>query len=333
MAGKKNILIYIISLFVCTVLFVSCPSNEQYGYDADYFIGLQKLSEGNIKEAKLKFNNCIKKGTYYCAKESAIQLTKLGNLQENNAAAEFLFENFPDPDSLLILAQQYNTSSEFRKLLEITNTIDFATAEDALIKLRLNTLLKLNMQEKFEEEAYLWFTSRAISQEQYQYFRDIYSPLCIPEETEDSQPENLTPKAEAVIFRITLYKRNYLLGYENASRIFSYFENGELKPVSMLASDIGKSYLYGTEQIKKDLFQLDNLASRVVVLEIEDVLNVGSAEGVYTLGIVAYHADVLVGGGQFFDNQVLGKVGVLVLVHQNIAETLLVFVQYLRIVA
>ena len=252
MAGKKNILIYIISLFVCTVLFVSCPSNEQYGYDADYFIGLQKLSEGNIKEAKLKFNNCIKKGTYYCAKESAIQLTKLGNLQENNAAAEFLFENFPDPDSLLILAQQYNTSSEFRKLLEITNTIDFSTAEDALIKLRLNTLLKLNMQEKFEEEAYLWFTSRAISQEQYQYFRDIYSPLCIPEETEDSQPENLTPKAEAVIFRITLYKRNYLLGYENASRIFSYFENGELEPVSMLASDIGKSYLYGTEQIKKD---------------------------------------------------------------------------------
>ncbi len=44
-----------------------CPNNEKFGPDADYFIGLQKLEEGNFKEARLKFNNCIKKGTYYCA--------------------------------------------------------------------------------------------------------------------------------------------------------------------------------------------------------------------------------------------------------------------------
>ena len=215
-------------------LLVSCPSNEQYGYDADYFIGMQKLSEGNVKEAKQKFNNCVKKGTYYCAKESAIQLTKLGNLQENNAAAEFLYQNFPDPDSLLILAQQYFVSNELRKLIEVTDTIDFATADDALIKLRLNTLLELKLEEKFQEEAYRWFTSRAISQEQYQYYRDIYSPL---------QPEELSPKAEAIEFRITLYKRDYLLGYEKAAIMFSYFEEGTLEPLAMLASDIGKSYL------------------------------------------------------------------------------------------
>ena len=213
MVGKKNILIYTASLFIAALLFISCPSNEQYGYDADYFIGLQKLEEGNIKEAKQKFNNCIKKGTYYCAKESAIQLTKLGNLQENNAAAEFLYENFPDPDSLLILAQQYFVSNELRKLIDITNEIDFATADDSLVKLRLNTLLELEQQQKFEDEAYLWFTSRAISQEQYQYFRDVYAPLCIPEEADDiDMMFSMEPsaKATAVQFRITLYKRNYL---------------------------------------------------------------------------------------------------------------------------
>ena len=255
MVGKKNFLIYTASLFIATVLFVSCPSNEQYGYDADYFIGLQKLEEGNIKEAKQKFNNCIKKGTYYCAKESAIQLTKLGNLQENNTAAEFLYANFPDPDSLLILAQQYHASNELRKLIEITNGIDFAAADNSLVKLRLETLLQLNQQQKFEDEAYQWFTSRTISQEQYQYFRDVYAPLCIPEEAEDiDMVFEMEPsaKATAVQFRITLYKRNYLLGYENAEQIFSYFENGELEPVSMLASDIGKAYLYGSDQIIKD---------------------------------------------------------------------------------
>ena len=240
--GKKYFLNLSIPLFICTVLFTSCPSNEKYGYDADYFIGMQKLSEGNIKEAKQKFNNCIKKGTYYCAKESAIKLTELGNLQENNAAAEFLYQNYPDPDSLFILAQRYHDSHEFRKLLDITNGIDFAKADDNLIKLRLQTLLEFNQQERFEEEAYTWFTSRAITQEQYQYFRDIYEPLVDP----------ASPKAIAVQFRITLYKRNYLLGYENAEQIFTFFENAELEPVAMLASDIGKSYLYGSEQIIND---------------------------------------------------------------------------------
>ena len=236
--GKKNFLIYIyvLSLFVFTVLLISCPSNEQYGYDADYFIGMQKLSEGNVKEAKQKFNNCIKKGTYYCAKESAIQLTKLGNLQENNTAAEFLYENFPDQDSLLILVQQYFVSNELRKLIEITNKIDFSTADDSLVKTRLDTLLQLNQQEKYEEEAYLWFTSHAISQEQYQYFRDIYT----------LKVDQTTPKAIAVQFRIILYKRNYLLGYENAEQLFSFFDDKVLEPVSMLASDIGKAYLYGS---------------------------------------------------------------------------------------
>ncbi|MBO4638316.1 MAG: lytic transglycosylase domain-containing protein [Treponema sp.] len=252
--GKKNFLIYIyvLSLFVFTVLLISCPSNEQYGYDADYFIGMQKLSEGNVKEAKQKFNNCIKKGTYYCAKESAIQLTKLGNLQENNTAAEFLYENFPDQDSLLILVQQYFVSNELRKLIEITNKIDFSTADDSLVKTRLDTLLQLNQQEKYEEEAYLWFTSHAISQEQYQYFRDIYT----------LKVDQTTPKAIAVQFRIILYKRNYLLGYENAEQLFSFFDDKVLEPVSMLASDIGKAYLYGSEQIIKDAVFLRQMAEQ-----------------------------------------------------------------------
>ena len=255
--GKKAFLIFQVSLLSLMILLTSCPSNEKFGSDSDYFAGMQMLEEGNIKEAKQKFNNCIKKGTYYCAKESAIQLTKLGNLQEKNAAAEFLYKNFPDPDSLLILAQQYHNSSESRKLIEVTNGIDFATADDALVKLRLQTLLQLNLQEKFEDEAYLWFTSRAISQEQYQYFRDIYSPLMLPEETDDEDIDSLfmttsRAKAFAVQYRITLYKRNYLAGYENAGELFIYFENGNLEPVSMLASDIGKAYLYGSEQIIND---------------------------------------------------------------------------------
>ncbi len=131
------------------VVLTSCPSNEKFGPDADYFVGLQKLEEGNVKEAVQKFNNCIKKGSYYCAKESAKQLARLGNLQEKNAAAEFLYKNFPDPDSKLILAQQYLESNELRKLVDLTDNIDFSEDQDSLIKTRMLALQKLNLTDRF----------------------------------------------------------------------------------------------------------------------------------------------------------------------------------------
>ena len=242
----KKLLFVLIPLITtgCFIL-TGCPSNEKFGADADYFIGLQKLGEKNYKEAKIKFNNCIKKGTYYCAKESAIQLASMGDLQERNAAAYFLYENFPGPDTLLILAKQYLESDENRKLLEITDEIDFSTADNDLIKIRLNALLELDLMEQFFDEVYKWFTSRTISQEQYQFFRDIYNPML-----EEDEP--VSPRDFAIQYRITLYRRDYLTGYSLSQKMLEYFEQGELEPSAGLASDLGKSFLYGSEHIVQD---------------------------------------------------------------------------------
>ena len=232
------------------VVLTSCPSNEKFGPDADYFVGLQKLEERIVKEAVQKFNNCIKKGSYYCAKESAKQLARLGNLQEKNAAAEFLYKNFPDPDSKLILAQQYLESNELRKLVDLTDNIDFSEDQDSLIKTRMLALQKLNLTDRFFSEVYTWFTSRALSQEQYQFYRDIYSPL-----VDDKVIEELyepTPKDFALSYRLYIYRRDYLSGYALAGQLLSYFENGEITPCAMLASDLGKCFLYGSEQIVQD---------------------------------------------------------------------------------
>src|ERR1017187_343123 len=80
------------------------------------------------------------------------------------------------------------------------------------------------------------------------------------------------------------------------------------------------------------LFQFINLEFGIIFLEIEDVLNISAPECVDTLCVVAYHADVTIGGGEFADNQVLDMVGILVLIHHYVAEFLLVFVQHIRIV-
>ncbi len=263
---KKHLLLFIPSLvIVLTGLLTSCPTNEKFGADADYFIGLQKLSEGNIKEAKLKFNNCIKKGSFYCAKESAKQLAMLGNLQEKNAAAEFLYQNYPAADTLLILARQYRSSNETRKLLELTDNLDFSKADSELVRIRLDVLLKLNRTEQFYSEVYTWFTSCAINQEQYQFFRDVYTPMLISgyeiqasEEGEQTSPSifsmmsELSPRDFAICYRILLYRRDYLTGYSLAPQLLEFFDSELLEPSALLASDLGKSFLYGSENIVGD---------------------------------------------------------------------------------
>ncbi len=81
------------------------------------------------------------------------------------------------------------------------------------------------------------------------------------------------------------------------------------------------------------LLQLHYKQVRIVFLEIQDVLNIRTAKGINTLGIVTHHADVLVYCCQFFGDQVLGNVGILKLVHHDVFEALLVLVEYFEVIA
>ena len=74
------------------------------------------------------------------------------------------------------------------------------------------------------------------------------------------------------------------------------------------------------------------LAVLVVLLEIEDVLYLGAAEGVDALGVVPHHADVAVDGQLPYD-YVLRVVGVLVLVHHYVVEAAGDILQGIGIVA
>ena len=60
---------------------------------------------------------------------------------------------------------------------------------------------------------------------------------------------------------------------------------------------------------------------RIVLLEIQDILDLGPAECIDGLGIVTDHTKVLMELAQFLENQILGEVGVLVLVHHYVSET------------
>ncbi len=68
------------------------------------------------------------------------------------------------------------------------------------------------------------------------------------------------------------------------------------------------------------LLELDHLGVREVVLEVEDVADVGAAEAVDRLVVVAHHAEVAVLLREELKPAILGPVGVLVLVDQHVPE-------------
>jgi hypothetical protein len=77
------------------------------------------------------------------------------------------------------------------------------------------------------------------------------------------------------------------------------------------------------------LLELDHLGVREVVLELEHVADVGAAEGVDRLIVIAHHRQVAVLLAQELEPAVLGAVGVLVLVDQHVPEAAAVLVAHL----
>ena len=78
------------------------------------------------------------------------------------------------------------------------------------------------------------------------------------------------------------------------------------------------------------LLQLHDRGVGIVALEVEDVAHVGAAPAVDGLVVVAHHAEVAVLLRERLDPQVLGAVGVLVLVDEQVAPALLVVGQHRR---
>ena len=79
------------------------------------------------------------------------------------------------------------------------------------------------------------------------------------------------------------------------------------------------------------LLQADGPGLGVLLLEVQDVLDVGPPEPVDGLVVVTHHAEVLVPPRQEAGQQILQVVGVLIFVHQHVAELVLVVVQHLRL--
>ena len=80
------------------------------------------------------------------------------------------------------------------------------------------------------------------------------------------------------------------------------------------------------------LLQPDHPGALEVALEAQDVAHLGPAPAIDRLVVVAHAADVAVLGGEQAQPQVLGDIGVLVLIDQDVFEPLLVVGEHVRVV-
>ncbi len=272
-----------IFLLILSFSFVACSSKntEQAisSYDSDYFIGLKLLQEGNVKGAKQKFLRCKKNGSYYCAKKSAEALVGIGDIQERNEAAQSLIEQFNDEDSLIIAVKQFLSADEINKILELTKGLNFKSAKNELIKIRLECL-KLRGDDYYEDEVYKWFTCCNISKEHYQFYNDTYEHPdfslleneILPTIVENSSSEeeiSFTPKQFIINYRIQMYRRDYTYTFANAKQILTYLENGEIEPFGLIASDLGKAFLYGDMSFANNGAKFQKLAQKYQGTEAE----------------------------------------------------------------
>ena len=77
------------------------------------------------------------------------------------------------------------------------------------------------------------------------------------------------------------------------------------------------------------LFQFENLGPIKHLREVEDIVDLCATEGVDALGIVTHHAHLSMMNPQLHHDAVLRVVGILVLIHKDELELVLVFCQYL----
>ena len=79
------------------------------------------------------------------------------------------------------------------------------------------------------------------------------------------------------------------------------------------------------------MLQPHDIGVGVVAFEVEDIADVGAAKFIDRLVVVADHANIAVVGRELTAQQILGLVGILVLVDEQVFEALLEFLQDFRV--
>ena len=147
-------------------------TQREFRDDSYFFLGLQAADAENEEKA-LQFFKIARdspNSTDLIARRSAESLTMIGNVAERNEAARFIAKKYNDDSAILVAAREFYKQGEKNALIELTENLNFATAPNELVKIRLNAMLEQN-DSRFEHEYFLWTISRALSEEHLEFYQ------------------------------------------------------------------------------------------------------------------------------------------------------------------
>ena len=110
--------------------------------------------------------------------------------------------------------------------------------------------------------------------------------------------------------------RKYMLGY-------LLFVLGD-KAVCRRNDSLGRAVI---------LFELEDSEIGIFLLQIENIADIGPPERIDALGIVSHDTEPVMRFHQLIDDKMLGKIGILILIDQNIPELILIKLQHIGVVS
>lgn len=228
-------------------------------------MALKALNKNDEKTAIRLLKESSTKSNPKIARLSAEKLTTLGNFTSKAKSADFLVKNYADDQALLLATNVFFEQGEYTKVIRMTSDINFATAPNALILNRLESLYKKN-DSRFKNECFLWFTLRPTSLEHDSF----YSKYLRKQNSQDVS--ELSEQEQIINFRILLWKKNYKSAFLESDKILSIYKSSFATPPDyQLISDIGKAALYGSDDFKLSAQKFERLARQYKTEDLTDL--------------------------------------------------------------
>ncbi len=241
------------------------------GNDALYFVAERCMSEGMTEEALLLFEASAKKSGAL-ARLSAIRLTEIGDESKRNSAAYDFYKKYKsDAKAALVYAESLYNQKKYKKALSLVeralknlNNSDSGDRFDyisdynktallnGLTKVRLLCLLQEKKDDLFFQDVTNWFSNNAISDE-HRHFYSGLTKVAGRSRLRTSHGIEWIQLNDLIKVRSDSAGRIY-------SRAYKVFANSGIRLQDLSAieiSDIGKSYLYGSDkfEINAQLFE------------------------------------------------------------------------------
>lgn len=266
------VLLNLFVLFGCHSLSES-ELHGKYKDDAFYFEGIKKIKEKNVLKATDCFRKAAKNGSYYCSKNSYLNLLGLVDAQECLSLSAEMYSKFQDEESAVVYVRELYKAKEWTKILVFADNVDFKLCDDELAYFILNAFYE-NQFSGFVEKLYDWWTYKTISDFHVKFLKEhealfddqLFDFQPTAQEFLDIEPflkDEVSPEIATIAqffpddesrikfcrfarFRIFAYKRDY----RNAFGLFSsWWKDFPKSP--RVYSDAGKTCLYASNRFLK----------------------------------------------------------------------------------